>query len=59
MRRYRSILRTIITSVLTFVVLGFLFVVYIGTRVQNPALPKGESTQPAKQKVPALNVRRL
>ena len=53
MRRYRSILRTIITSVLTFVVLGFLFVVYIGTRVQNPALPKGESTQPAKQKVPA------
>lgn len=53
MRRDRSILRTIITSALTFFVLGFLFIGYIGTRIQNPAAPRGESTPPVKQQTPA------
>lgn len=53
MRRSRPILTSVITSVLTFLLLTFLTLGYIGTRIQNPSAPRGEATQPpAQQQVP-------
>ncbi len=53
MRRSRPVLTSIITSVLTFLLLTFLTLGYIGTRGQNPSTPRGEATQPpAQQQVP-------
>lgn len=53
MRRNRPILTSIITSALTFLLLTFLAVGYIGTRMQSPAAPRGETTQPPAQQTPA------
>ena len=47
--RFRSFFTTVVTSIVTVLLLTFLALGYIGTRVQNPTAPKGESTSPAPQ----------
>ena len=53
MRKPRPILTSMITSIVTFILLTFLAVGYIGTKTQNPAVPHGESTPPQQQQTPA------
>ncbi len=51
-RNRRPILTSILTSVLTFAVLTILAVGYIGTRIGESPVPRGEATQPPAQEAP-------